>query len=103
MHCIENTAVYWFQAIAQIWDGATDDNRHCIVEIRGFHFLFDRDLWPIIGLFFTYLFGGVVRLVGHVQLDFIVLLILPLNWLNGKFERSIDASIRLQADQNKRQ
>ena len=41
LHCIENAAVNRLQAIAHIWQSATDDHAHRIVEIRAFQLGFD--------------------------------------------------------------
>ena len=43
VHVIENAAVHRFQSVTHIRQGAADDYRHRIVEIRLLHLLFDID------------------------------------------------------------
>ena len=43
VHREENAPVNWLESITDIRECATDDNRHCIVEVGGTHLLFDVD------------------------------------------------------------
>ena len=41
LHGVENAAMHGLQSVAHVGEGATDDHRHRIVEIRPAHLLFD--------------------------------------------------------------
>jgi hypothetical protein len=43
LHAVEDAAVDGFEAVADIGQGATDDDRHRVVEIRATHLLFNID------------------------------------------------------------
>ncbi len=43
LHGVENAAVYGFESVADIGQGAADDDRHGIVEIRFLHLVFYVD------------------------------------------------------------
>ena len=42
-HGVEDAAVDWFQAVADIGERAADDDAHRVVEVGAFHLLFDGD------------------------------------------------------------
>ena len=38
IHCVDNTSVYWLEAVSHIWQCARDDNAHRVVKVRPLHF-----------------------------------------------------------------
>ena len=38
VHRVQNTTMYWFQAIAHIWKRTHNDYGHCIIDVRVLHF-----------------------------------------------------------------
>ncbi len=42
-HTVQDTAVYWFETVTYIWQRTGYDDRHGVVDIRGFHLLLDVD------------------------------------------------------------
>ncbi len=39
LHRIQDAAVHGLESVAHVWDGATDDDAHCIVQIGRLHFV----------------------------------------------------------------
>ena len=58
LHGIENTAVHWFQAVANIWKRTGNDHAHRIIEVGASHLLLDRN-WVNTRMF------GFKRIVGQ--------------------------------------
>ena len=68
MHRKQDAAVDRFQAVAQIGDGAADDDRHGIVKIGRLHLGHDIDLRAVMGGAFGHVGGGgfgIFRRIGH--------------------------------------
>ena len=47
VHRPEHAAVDWLEAVAHVGQCAPDDDRHCVVEIRAAHLVFDVDVVTI--------------------------------------------------------
>ena len=68
VHRVQNAAVHRLKAIAQIGNRAGNNHAHRVVEVRGFHLVYDGDTRPTVNVAITRLFAvvfGALCVVGH--------------------------------------
>ena len=58
LHGVDYSALDWFLAVSDVWEGSGDDYGHCVVEVRALHFFGDFGLEYACLLRFLWDFGG---------------------------------------------
>jgi len=66
LHGKEDAPVNRFEAIANIRDGAGDNDTHGVIEVSSAHLLVDADRLKVAAVVYDSLFNGIFRLFSHI-------------------------------------